>query len=949
MSFRPPTKRSSHLSVFRSIPSIAAALVAVLATMQLAAQEPTGPQAADARRTDVDYHRDVQPLLTKYCVGCHNQDDPEGKLSLESYTQLMAGGEHGQVVVGGRPDTSRLIRMVTGELEPLMPPEDAEAPTEDEIAVLVNWVKLGAKGPSGQAAKPTLQIPQKIAKRHDKAPPKTALAAGHQSDMIAVGSFREVEVRDADGEAMYRFDGVVGKVTDLVFSQDDRRLIAASGIAGFSGQVTIWDMTSGKQLRQQDVHRDMLYAVALSPDGTQLATGGYDRTIRIWDTETGELQQSLAGHNGAVYDLDFSPDGQLLVSASADETAKVWHVATGERLDTLGQPTAEVYCCAFAPDGQTVVAAGADNRIRVWRVLSRTSPRINPLVYSRFAHEAAITRLAFSADGKRLASVAEDRTAKVWDSDSLREIQLWEDQPEIISGLALRGNRLQLCRLDGSVAQLEFTPSTTATLSPESPSLTPTEVAEAPMQDQAEAEPNNDVANATPLTLPAKVTGVVGDEADGADEDWFRFAAKAGQQWIFEIDAARSKSPLDSIVEIRDSAGEPVPRVLLRAVRDSYFTFRGKDSSTSGDFRLQNWEEMELNEYLYCNGEVVRLWLYPRGPDSGFIVYPGFGSRHTFFDTTPNAHALHEPCYVVRPYPIGTELIPNGLPVFPVYYENDDDSQRVLGSDSRLTFTAPQTGNYHVRLRDVRGFEGDDYKYTLIVRPRHPDYRVTLHGANPTVNAGSGKEFEVRADRLDGFQGPIEVTIENIPAGYYATSPLVIEAGQLRAYGVLHAAADAEEQSEDVWKQIRVRATAAINDQPVEHDVNNLGTVKLAAAPQVTVRVVPADGSPAAEAVEQPWVLKIQPGQTVFAKAVVTRGEFKGRISFGNESSGRNLPHGVYVDNIGLNGLLIVEGKSEREFQITAAKWVEPGTRLFHLVANVDGNQASWPVLLQVE
>ena len=62
-------------------------------------------------------------------------------------------------------------------------------------------------------------------------------------------------------------------------------------------------------------------------------------------------------------------------------------------------------------------------------------------------------------------------------------------------------------------------------------------------------------------------------------------------------------------------------------MRDSWVTFRGKDSNTSGDFRFK-WDEMNLNQYLYVNGEVVKLWYYPRGPDSGYIVYPGTGNRH---------------------------------------------------------------------------------------------------------------------------------------------------------------------------------------------------------------------------------------------------------------------------------------------------------------------------------
>ena len=113
----------------------------------------------------------------------------------------------------------------------------------------------------------------------------------------------------------------------------------------------------------------------------------------------------------------------------------------------------------------------------------------------------------------------------------------------------------------------------------------------------------------------AVIEGVI---EDGSEVDLFRWTAKAGEQWVVETNAARSKSPLDTKIEVLDSEGEPILRTQLQAVRDSYFTFRGKDSDTSDDFRVHNWQEMELDEYFYSNGEVNRLWLYPRGPDSGF-------------------------------------------------------------------------------------------------------------------------------------------------------------------------------------------------------------------------------------------------------------------------------------------------------------------------------------------
>jgi hypothetical protein len=117
----------------------------------------------------------------------------------------------------------------------------------------------------------------------------------------------------------------------------------------------------------------------------------------------------------------------------------------------------------------------------------------------------------------------------------------------------------------------------------------------------------------------------------------------------------------------------------------------------------------------------------------------------------------------------------------------------------------------------------------------------------------------------------------------------------------------------------------------------------------VTVEILPStDRSVVQENAGQPLEFSIRPGQTITARVRAVRHDFPGRIELGNEDSGRNLPHGVYVDNIGLNGLLIVEGQTEREFFITASRIARPGTRLFHLRARGDDGQASRTVLLRV-
>lgn len=909
-----------------------------------------------------DYARDVAPLLRKYCAGCHNAEEANGELRLDAYAELLKGGEHGPALVAGDAKVSRMIRVLTGQAEPEMPPEGETRPTAEEIALLSAWIEAGAKGPEGAEPTPTLVTP-KIEPADLAAQPITSATYSPDGKLLALARFRSVEIRTARarpiadaGQLLATLDKHPGKVNDLAFSHDGKRLLVATGVTGLYGQVMIWDLAAdkiatGKPAGEIRGHRDTLYAVAISPDGKRIATGSYDKKVIVWDAQLREQVHTLTQHNGAIYDLAFSPDGKLLASASADETVKIWHVESGKRLDTLGQPEGEQYAVLFSPDGKFVVAGGADNRIRVWRVVSREHPRINPLRYARFAHEGAIVALAWDSRHDVLVSAADDRTLKTWETDSFTESSLYDDQSDVATAVSASPteDNFVVARIDGSLGVYPFPPAK-AQYGAATRDNTPGEVVDVTgeMTQTAEREPNDQPRGATPLDVPGVATGVIhSGGGEVADVDLYRFSAKAGQRWILETKAARMKSPLDTKIEVLDAEGNRIPRVLLQAVRDSYFTFRGKDSKQTGDFRLHNWEEMTLKQLLYAQGEVVKLFHYPRGPDSGFNVYPNFGNRHTWFDTTSVAHALGEPCYIVEPHAPDAKIIPNGLPVFPVYYENDDDAMRKLGTDSRLTFTAPADGEYLVSVRDTRGYQGENYKYELTIRPPRPDFSVRVEGGGMTVNRGSGKMFTLKADRSDGFDGEIRLDISGVPDGFHVTTPLTIQAGQWTAAGAVYAFADAADPPSEEWNNVKVTARAAINGEQVTKAIGNLGQVKLASEPKILVSLSPPgeQPSPPGEIPE----LTIAPGETIEATLRVTRKGNDGVLSFGKEDAGRNLPHGVYVDNIGLNGVLLLAGQTERTVFITADDWVPQGQRLFFLKSDQEGGQCGWPLRLRVE
>lgn len=907
------------------------------------------------------YEQDVVPILRTYCSGCHNDADKEGELSVERFASLRRGGaEAGDPVAPGDPAGSVMIKRIASAAGDHMPPDDEPQPSASEVATLKAWIAAGAPGPQQDASILTTLVAPKLPP-HVGPKPVTAAAASPDGARLAVARGRELVLVDtaslgAAAKPLLAIADLPGKVMAVHFNRDGKRLVVAGGIAGLSGVAQIRDAATGAVIREFAGHRDLLHDAELSPDEKLLATAGYDRSVKLWNVADGSLVRSIDVHTGAVFDLAWHPSGVMLGSASADETVKLWRTADGVRLDTLNQPQGEVFSVAFTPDGRHVLAAGRDKRIHLWKLVSLDAPAINPPVQSRFAHESPVVALGLSADGRHVISAAEDRSLKAW---SVPELALEHDyprQPDLVSAVVpLAADRAVVGRMDGSLdalrLQRDAAPTANATAVATAPAGSAAPAMAATVEEQ---EPNDEPSRAAGVPVAASVKAAIGRPGDA---DCFRFTAKAGERIALEVVAARpqakTKTKLDSRLEVLDGAGRPVEQVVLQAVRDSWFTFRGKDSTQSNDFRVHNWREMELDEYLYANGEVVRLWLYPRGPDSGFNVYPGDGQRHAFFGTSAITHALGEPAWIVQPLPPGSRPAPNGLPVFPIHYQNDDEPARRFGTDSYVLFTAPADGEYVARVTDVRGFggtgDGQDYGYELVVRPAAPGFEARVVTQNPAVGPGGCREIEFRTDRIDGFDGPIRFEIDGLPAGFTFHGPIEIEAGQFRARGVISAAADAVAPDEAADKGVKVRATATIDGREVVKDLGGLGDLKLGAAPKFMARIVPAPGSSVVEREGQPLEFAIRPGETITAKVQVERKDFKDRIEFGRDGDAdRNLPHGVFVDNIGLSGLLIVEGTSEREFFLTAAPKTRPGRRLFHLNTAADGGQASPPVILHV-
>lgn len=256
---------------------------------------------------------------------------------------------------------------------------------------------------------------------------KTLVTAGG-SEPRNTGMWEELVLWEvATGEELRRLKGHTAPVWSVAFSPDGNTLASGSG----DDSAKLWDLTTSER-RTLNGHTSCVVSVAFSPDGKTLATGS-DYTARLWDVETGTEKHTLRPKHGSVMEVVFSPDGKML-AVGGMRHLQLWDAATGELVGEFGgfRDRAAVICSlSFSLNGRVLAAGGYGGyketgqftRIRL-PVLKVFSVATGDEIACLEGHTEHVSSVAFSPNGKMLATGSYDGTAKLWNVPAVEDLNI---------------------------------------------------------------------------------------------------------------------------------------------------------------------------------------------------------------------------------------------------------------------------------------------------------------------------------------------------------------------------------------------------------------------------------------------------------------------------------------------------------------------------------------------
>ena len=228
--------------------------------------------------------------------------------------------------------------------------------------------------------------------------------------IVAVGRDSSVYILDKEGEVLNKLNGHKDQIYALKISPDGSLIATGDRY----GKVIIWDINGEKKL-ETDSMKSQIRNIIFTKDSQSFLACGNSYETKLFNLR-GEVLQTFSGHKGDVVDVKLSNDEKYIITGSRDGTAKLWNME-GEVVQEYGGKGSSIYAVDISSDGQFVVTGGWDRTVILWSIEGDSLMTFN-------GHTNFVSRLTFAKDNKFLASASEDHTVKVWDLSG-NEIQTY--------------------------------------------------------------------------------------------------------------------------------------------------------------------------------------------------------------------------------------------------------------------------------------------------------------------------------------------------------------------------------------------------------------------------------------------------------------------------------------------------------------------------------------------
>jgi mono/diheme cytochrome c family protein len=392
----------------------------------------------------VTYEDDVLPIFRDNCLKCHNPDKLKGDLDLSSFSATVKGGGSGTTLNAGDPDGSQLFKSVTHADEPSMPPNSKLS--AKEIAIIRSWIEGGLlQGVNSKAliaSKPAVDLSLKSAPvgKPDGPPPMpgglplepvvqaargsalSALAHSPWAPVVALAGAKQIVLYNT---ASQEFAGVLpfseGFPCDVKFSRNGKLLLAAGGHGGKSGEVVVWDITTGQRVITIGDQFDAVLAADLSSDQRWIALGGPDRVLKIYRTSDGSLEHKSKKHTEWVTAVEFSPNAKYLATGDRNGGLVLWEAESGQEMFTLSGHKGAITAITWRSDSEMVLSASEDGSLKLWKASDGSALKNIP------AHKGGTLAANFAHDGRIVSAGRDDR------------IQIWETSGKPVRGIPFKG------------------------------------------------------------------------------------------------------------------------------------------------------------------------------------------------------------------------------------------------------------------------------------------------------------------------------------------------------------------------------------------------------------------------------------------------------------------------------------------------------------------------------